>query len=374
MSTTAKRALTVAVGLVVALSAASCGGSGGGSEAASPEGPLVVDGVEIADEALWQAAQDEGTLTLYTALGEERENAMVDVFREQTGLSIEVVRLAGGRLYERILTEHGAGQLGADVIRQTDYTLALAEKEAGVFEPYCPPGIDQIDQELRQEDCSFYASQTPIYAIGYNHAQITPEEAPRTWQDLLDPQWRGRLGLAHIGSGGSTWARDLFLRQKYGVEYWQQLAAQQPFITGGAAGITEQMARGEVQLGMVLPGNQSLTASEGAPLSLVLPEDGIPSYGQWFGLASGAENPNAAKVFIHWQMSLPGQTAVANEAGDYPVIPGAPGPDFNGEELPARDEVDLVQMETDPEYISKRDSYMSEWFGIFGYTPEAESS
>lgn len=363
---TSKMAVAACLGALVTVAGAACSS---GSTPASTEGALVIDGVEIADEQLWQAAQEEGTLTLYTALGEDRENAMVDVFREQTGLEVEVIRLAGGRLFERVQSEHGAGQLGADVIRQTDLVLATQEKEAGVWEPYCPPGLDGVDAELKQDDCSFWASQTPIYAIGYNTAQIKAEDAPETWQDLLDPKWKGKVGLAHIGAGGSSWARDLFLRQKYGVEYWKALAAQQPFISGGAAGITEQMARGEVQLGMVLPGNQSLTASTGAPLGLVVPTDGIPTYGQWLGLAKSAKHPNAAKVFLNWQLSKFGQQAVAEKAGDYPVIDGAPGPDFNGEPMPTREEVDLIPMETDPEYTSKRDEYMKEWFSIFGYTP-----
>lgn len=359
------------VGMGLALSAAACGGDDNEAQV-SKNGPLVIDGVQITDEKTWKAAQEEGELTLYTALGEDRENAMVDKFRDATGLEVDVVRLPGSELFERISSEFGADQLQADVIRQSDYTLALEEDKAGVFKSYCPPNFDKIEKSLRPKGCNFYASQTPVYAIGYNNQQIEESEAPKTWKDLLDPKWKGKLGLANIGAGGSTWARDLFLEHKYGMDYWRQLAAQDPTITEGAETVTEEMARGEVQLGMVLPGNQSLTASEGAPLSLVLPEDGVPSYGQWFGLSVSAPHPNAAKAFINWQMSMPGQEAVAHEAGDYPVIPNAPGPDFNGTELPTREEIDLVPMETDPEYITKRDEYMNEWFSIFGYAPTTE--
>ncbi|MQA13082.1 MAG: extracellular solute-binding protein [Pseudonocardiaceae bacterium] len=366
---TSKKMLAATLGAFVALGTAACG-SGGGT-AAPEDGPLMVAGERLADEQLWAAAQEEGTLTLYTAVGEERANEVVDVFREQTGLEVELVRLPGGRLVERVLTEQGAGQLGADVIMQSDLVLATQENEAGAFEPYCPPGLETVEPQLKQEDCSFYAAQTPIYAIGTNTELIPAEQAPRTWQDLLDPRFKGKIGLAHIGAGGSTWARDLFLRQKYGIEYWEALAAQQPLITGGAAGVTQQMARGEVQLGMVLPGNQSVTASQGAPLDLIVPADGIPSYAHWTGLASNAAHPNAAKVFLNWYLSMPGQTAVAQKGGDYPVIDGAPGPDFNGTPLPTREEVELVYPELTPEYASKRDAYMQEWFQIFGYAPES---
>ncbi len=360
-----KRVLAAAAAAVVAMTPAACGGG----EQVDTKGALVIDKVEIADEKLWQAAQKEGTLTLYTALGEERENALLEVFKEQTGLEINVVRLPGSSLYERIQSEHGADKLGADVIRQTDIALALDERKEGVFQKYCPPNFDQLDKNLKQKDCSFYASQTPIYSLGYNHEQIPKEKAPKTWKELLEPQWKGKLGLAHVGAGGSTWARDLFLRQKYGVEYWKKLAAMKPQIASGAEGVTAEMARGEIQLGMVLPGNQSLVASDGAPLSVTIPKDGVPSYGQWFGMADKAEHPAAAKVFINWQMSMPGQKSVAHEGGDYPVIDGAPGPDFNGKELPKREDIELVQMETDPQYLAKREAYMKEWFQIFNYTP-----
>lgn len=360
--------LVVAALGVVALAATACGGSGSGQ--AASDGPLTVDGVQIADQQLWSAAQKEGTLTLYTAVGEERANAVADVFHKQTGLNVDVIRLAGGRLVERVLSEQGAHRLSADVIMQSDLVLAQQEHKAGVFQSYCPPGLAKVDPQLKPANCEFYGAQTPIYAIGTNTQLVPADQAPKTWKDLLDPKWKGgKLGLAHIGAGGSTWARDLFLRQKYGIEYWRQLAAQKPFITGGAASVVQQMARGEIQVGMVLPGDLSVAAGQGAPLALQVPADGVPSYAHWTGLTAAAAHPNAAKVFLNWYLSLPGQTAVAQKGGDYPVIPGAPGPDVNGKPLPPREQIGLVFPELSPEYSQKRDQYMAEWFQIFGYTP-----
>lgn len=354
--------------LGIALAATGCGGPSGGK--AAKEGPLVVDGVTLADQQLWSAAQDEGTLTLYTAVGEDRANAVVDVFRKQTGLDVEVIRLPGGRLVERALSEQGAHQLGADVIMQSDLVLAEQERKAGVFGSYCPSGLDKVDPQLKPAQCEYYGTQTPIYALGSNSKLVPAQAAPKTWKDLLDPNWKGRkIGLAHIGAGGSSWARDLFLRQKYGIDYWRQLAAQQPLITGGAASVTQQMARGEVQIGMVLPGDQGFSASQGAPLAVQMPEDGVPSYAHWTGMTAAAKHPNAAKVFLNWYLSLPGQAEVARKGGDYPVIPGAPGPDFNGTPLPPREQIKLVFPELTPDYTQKRDEYMAEWFQIFGYTP-----
>lgn len=332
---------------------------------------LVINGEEIADAALWTAAQEEGAITLYTALSEARELAILERYTEETGMEVEVVRLGGGRLFERVMSEHGADQLGADVIRQTDITLAQDYQEAGVWEPYCHPFWEASPEELQEPDCHYWTSQQPVYAIGYNTELVEESEAPQTWDDLLDPKWQGDIGLAHIGAGGSTWARDLFLRQEKGVEYFEALAEQEPFITGAAGAVSEGNARGEFAVAMVLPGSQGIAQAEGAPLAIVIPEDGVPTYSQWLGLAAGAEKPNAGKVFLNWNMSLAGQTAIAEAAGDYPVHPDAPGPTAGDFQMPKRSEVDLRAPELTEEYETKREEYMEDWFQIFGYTPES---
>lgn len=351
------------------------GGGGATADEADPsasegEGLVLMD-EQIADAETWAAAQEEGTITLYSALSEARELAMLERYTEDTGMEVDLVRLGGGRLFERVMTEHGADQLGADAIRQTDRTLAETYMEEGVWEPYCHPFWDMSDPELQQEDCNYWTSQQPVYAIGYNTELVEESEAPTSWEDLLDPKWKENICLAHIGAGGSTWARDLFLRNEFSVEYWESLAAQEPFITGAAGAVSEAMGRGECAVGMILPGSQGIAAAEGAPLDIVVPSDGVPTYSQWLGLAAGAEKPNAAKVFLNWNMSLAGQTAIAEAAGDYPVREDAPGPTAGGViPLPPRTEVDLRTPELTEEYETERDAYMEEWFSIFGYTPE----
>ena len=377
-----------ALGASLSLLLVACGG---GDEPAAPapapapadpadpveeECGLELGGECIADADLWAAAQAEGGFTLYTALSELREIAIIEVFQEDTGLDVDIVRLGGGALVERILSEFGAGVLQADVIRQTDFSLATQELEAGVFEVFCPLNIDRVADDLRfgEDGCAMYASMQPTYAIAYNTALVSAEEAPKTWTDLTDPKWEGRICTVHSGSGGSTWARDLWLRDTYGVEYFEAQAALNPVILGAAGATTEVLTRGECAVAPNLPGTVSLAIEQGAPLQIVFPEDGVVAYSQWTGLSSAASNANAAKVFLNWHMSIKGQTAVAERAGDFPTVAGAPAPSVNagahGETIaPAPGDPRLVFPEALPEYVTSRDEYVGDWFRIFGFSP-----
>jgi iron(III) transport system substrate-binding protein len=330
---------------------------------------LIIDGEEIADAELWEAAQSEGGFTFYTALIEVQEIALVGEFERQTGLVATLAAFPGGQLFERIQSEHGAGVLDADLIRQTDRGLMEEHLAAGILAEHCPPAWDEIPAEVKSEGCEMWASVNSAYILGYNTRSVDEADAPRTWDDLLDERWTNNLGMAHIGAGGSTWARDLFLRLEKGVEYWEQLADQNPILSGSAATIAEQLGRGEFDVAAVLPGIVSIFVEEGAPIAVNLPEDGLPVFSYWIGLAADAENENAAKVFLNWQASLAGQRAVAEVAGDFPVRPDAPDPIIGGVTVEL-DPALLKYPEATQEFFEFRDEWNQEWFAIFGFTPE----
>lgn len=372
-----KTILTAGASFIL-LATAGCGGGNSeesGVEATVEErdGALVIDGEEVANAELWKAAQEEGSLTLYSTLSEVLEDSMVQTFEQQTGLSVDIVRHNGSRLFELIESEHGAGQLQADVVRRSDIDLVREHAMSGVFKPHCPPAWDKLIQ-VKEPDCLYWASNETIYAIGYNSEMVDEAEAPKTWDDLLDPQWKGEVGLNNITGGGTTWSRDSWLRQEKGVEYWKRLAAQETHITTSAGTVADMNARGEIAVGMALVGTHGAAKEEGAPLEVVLPSDGIPSSAHWIGTTSGGSNPNAAKVFVNWNASLAGQTAVAKLTGDYPVRADAPAPEVAGTTLPDRSEIELVFTESvEPtEADRNREEWMREWLRIFNYTPEAE--
>jgi len=364
-----KKKLTAALaGLsAVALLASCSSGPSGGDIETDESGALVIDGTEIVDADTWAAAQEEGTVVLYTTSSQDREDALAAIFTEQTGIQVETVRLGGSKLTQRIQAEVTAGKLGADVIKQSDKSLALQNIEAGATDSYCPPGADSIEEGLNLEDCSSLPLQLTAMAFAANTAVVPEDELPTKWEDLLSDSNEGKLAIQSIGTGGSSWAVYLMLRQLYGVEYWEGLAAIDPVITDAAAASQEAVVRGAQYLTpMVPPGNVGIAIEQGAPLKVIFPDDGTPAFAVWTGLAATPPHPNAAKLYLNWLTSPAGQQALA-DVGDYSPMPGSPAPNVEGvDDPPTIDE--LVLPEESDEYIDERDAWNQEWNEIFGYT------
>ena len=350
--------------LVVALAACSSG-----EETSAEAGEDLVLGDEtVADAALIDAAREEGSLVVYSGNSEEVELAVQEEFTADTGIEVENVRLPSGRLLERVLTEAGAGQLAADVIRISDQSFIEQIKEAGVLEEHEVPSDDVIDDQYKDPDGQWYASIISLMGITSHTDLVDEADAPTSYEDLLDEQWKGSIGFTHVGAGGSAWSVALMTRQKFGVEYWEALAAQDPSIYTSAATAAEEQARGEYQVGINHLGTVSTAIEQGAPLRFDFPEDGVASYPYYLSIVAESDNPNAARVFVNWSMSQRGGSVTAETAGEYSPHPDAALPTLGGEPLPALDELNLHEYEAD-DWISLREPWSKEWNELYGYTP-----
>lgn len=344
------------------------GGSSGGATTSEAGGALKVNGVLIAKPKLWAAAKKEGKLVLYSSIATEREQVIDKQFEKQTGIHIDLVRIAGSDLYLRVKSEFAAKNLGADVIDESDIGLMDKLVDAGATKAYCPMYWKKLVSKLRGPQCKYFAREQSGFVIGYNTKLVKPADAPKTWKDLLDPKWKGKITLPYIGAGGSEWGRGLYLRKKYGVDYWKKLAAQDPFITQNASSTTDANAKGQGAVAMVLPGDQLLAKAQGAPLQVVFPSDGWPAYGHWAAMTSTAKHPAAAKVFLNWSTSSLGAKAIT-DVGDYPPRKDAPAPSVEGVKEPALSDLNVVHIDREPEFVAKRQAWQKEWLSIFGYTP-----
>lgn len=157
-----RRWLTAAaLAAATVLTVTSCGSPDGGKDdqarellppsAVDTSDGLRIDGELVADKQLYDAAKND-TVILYSGTGKEAEDLTAARFMQETGINIELTRLPTNKLAERALSEHGAGQLPAEIIRITDPRVAREFEKQNVFVPTRP----------RSTTC--WSSRTPVSA------------------------------------------------------------------------------------------------------------------------------------------------------------------------------------------------------------------
>src|SRR5687767_3213695 len=173
---------------------------------------------------LIDAANKEGKVVLYSALLLDAEQILMKEFNKKfPNVKVDIVRAPGARLFTRIETEAAANKLGADIMDLTD--LGLAKRIENLFADYTPPNAKDIDKAAMVSD-KLWPRTVHVYALAYNPAVI--QKPPKSWADLKDPAYKGKLGLVIAGSGGTTWTKAMFQRKVLGLDYWKDIAKQEP--------------------------------------------------------------------------------------------------------------------------------------------------
>ncbi|MEV8398179.1 ABC transporter substrate-binding protein [Streptomyces niveus] len=326
---------------------------------------LVIDGETIADARVYDAARTQKELTLYSAYSAESEEAVLKQFTEDTGIKVDLVRLTANRLYERIAAEHGAGRLQADVVRISDPGFVGQLNARGVFQPYHPSTATHLLPDVTFDQGRYCRTFNPAYTFGYNTALVEKEEAPRSWRDLTTERWRGKLGIAQVGAGGSALALTRFQRDRLGDDFLRAYAGNDVRIFDSIGAELDGLARGEVSVGTVAVSGANVARTRNAPIRFVVPQDGFAVYDFYTGMATTARHKEAASVFMNWSLSRRGQK-VLTELGEYSVRSDLPTPTVMGVKLPELDSP-LVFRARPGEATKFAPKDQAAWNDLFGY-------
>lgn len=358
---------TVAVVGIAAAAAAltGCGASGGGGENAPAEGEAFeIDGQTIATAEQMDQARAEDGMVLYTGSGETGERQLLETFIEQSGLKADLVRLVPNKLTERVLSEHATGQLGADIIRIDGWDLIQQLQDAGVFVPHTVPEGYDLPETAVHDEGSYFTSYSRPYVLAYNNQVL--EDELTSWADLtaagLGP---GEIGVTQVNVAGSTHLLARYHFDALGEEWLADLAATEPRIFDSASPLADSLARGEIKAGAVPLTVGQVAYNDGAPITLVAPEDGFPVNDYVIGLADGGASPVTAQIFMNWTLSKAGQAA-ATEIGDYPIQAEVGAPTIGDGKMPPLDD-ESVYTYTKEEYMEHLDADTATWEELFGY-------
>jgi iron(III) transport system substrate-binding protein len=276
---------------------------------------------EFGSPELIAAAKKEGKVVYYTANFAEVEQVVIKAFNKRfPEIKVEMVRAPGGQLITRIKTEAAAGKLLADVINHSD--RGLMKELENLFADYAPPNAADYRTDALVSP-KLWPGATLGWSIAYNVALV--KNAPKSWKDLLKPEYKGKqIGQVIAPSGGTTWTRVMFERQVLGEDYWPKLAAQETVLFPSGAPLSDALVRGEVSVAPLLYNIIFTKIQEGAPAEAIFPPEGVPIIPYADGVTKTAANPNAAKLFLNWRLSVEGQTFMIKELGNITSLKDPP--------------------------------------------------
>jgi iron(III) transport system substrate-binding protein len=264
------------------------------------------------------AAGAERELVWYTAMNTPDAAPLRNLFREKyPGVTLTILRQPGEKIRTRILTEMRAGKFFWDVVSFNHLGIdALAQE--GLLAAYASPetrsGFPRgaVDPEGRW--AAIYVRQ---YVIGYNTRSVPPAEAPKSWEDLLQPVWREKFAMDE--SDVEWYAAMLdYLGKEKGPAFMRSLARQNPQFRRGHSLLAKLLVAGDFPLALVHAAEMDEARRAGAPVDWVRTLDPVITSPSQVAVSAKAPHPNAARLFVDLLLSAEGQ-ALIRDRGRVPA-------------------------------------------------------
>jgi len=245
------------------------------------------------------AAKQEGRVTLYSAsVGTPEHVTISKAFEAKTGIKVDVLEGRASEIRERLRTEKAAGRPTCDVMWNGTTSTSLEDAD-GMLEPIgWLPRLSAIKPEFAAKGSYIPLSMTP-YGMLINTQMVKPEEAPKSWHDLLAPKWKGKILSDDVRALGGGAVFFMVTYDHFGREFHEKLATQQLMFSRSLQENQRRTARGEypVYIPLTLPDSLRL---KGLPVKAILPEEGSPYIFFALSVPKGAPHPNAARMLINY--------------------------------------------------------------------------
>jgi iron(III) transport system substrate-binding protein len=278
-------------------------------------------------KSLYDVANTAGEREVVVYNPNTNANAPIfDAFSKRfPNIKIVGVDLFGPKLTTRLEAEAASGQAAGDVLYTTATDMPdYASK--GLLVSFTPTTAAGIDQKYVGQDNKWFDWTLTVSGPFYNKAYLKAADAPKSWQELVDPKWKKQLSISTLlsASGTGQALTALTLAGKIDQAWFRHLAANQPVVSQANAQAIQAVASGQATIGLDVPYHFFKAAvKKGAPFEFIFPTEGVISIPLNEALLNHAPHPNAAKLFINWLFSTEAQTLLA-EIGMQGTMPDAP--------------------------------------------------
>jgi iron(III) transport system substrate-binding protein len=220
-------------------------------------------------------------------------------------------------VFQRIGQEYSSNIHAVDVVNSSDAAHFIVWKRDGILEPYVPEDVAKFyPAEHKDADGQYASWRIWLSIIAYNSNLVKPEDAPKSFADLLDPKWKGKIVKAHPGYSGTIMTATYQLQRDLGWAWFEQLAKQNVMQVQSSSDPPKKLELGE--RAVMADGNEYniLQLREaGRPVQPVYAAEGSPMIIGPNGIFKNSPNPNAARLFQAYCFSREAQQFIIDIGG-----------------------------------------------------------
>ncbi|QIK70501.1 extracellular solute-binding protein [Erysipelothrix sp. HDW6C] len=255
------------------------------------------------------------TLTIYSPHPAETINSVVKEFEEKTGIKVEIVAAGTGELLKRVESEDGNAQ--GDVVWGGGAESLASYTE--YFQPYQSKELEHVDAKYYDPEYKWIGESPLPMVMMYNTNLVSEENAPKSWKDMTDPQFKGQIAMADPAKSGSAYTIMATMVQAYGKdtggwdfikEFYANLDSK---IVSNSSGVYKGVADGEYAVGLTLEKEAVKYVLNGAPVKLVYPDEGTSAVPDGVAIIRGAKNLDNAQTFVDFVLSKETQEFMSNK-------------------------------------------------------------
>jgi iron(III) transport system substrate-binding protein len=258
------------------------------------------------------AAKKDASLTLYTTIAEKDLPAIVKPFEQKYGIKVNVWRAGTDKVLQRTVTEANAKKYDVDVIHFGSPEMEALSREKILQAVNSPVHKDLAPGSVPRHK-EWAATILSVWVQAYNTNAIKKEELPKTYKDLLDPKWKGKLGIEAKNDDWFATVVDLMGGEEKGLAFFRELVARNGISPRhGHTLLTNMVVSGEVPLALTVYNYMPEQAKKkGAPIDWFALEPAV-ARSNAVGVAKRAPHPNAALLFYEYLLGPDGQQAMVS--------------------------------------------------------------
>lgn len=264
---------------------------------------------------------EENILTMYVAYG--NPDIIAAAFEEATGIKVELLTMSSGEVLTRLQAEKDNPQTDIWFGGGSDAFIQAAEE--GLIEAYLSPNVSNVDPAFRDEEGYWTGVSLVIVGFLVNDDRLADKGLvlPQSWTDLADPSYSDELLASDPNTSGTAYTTVSGVLQIMGEEdgwaFLDEMYANIPFLEKSGSAPAKKALAGEYAIGIVPDPHNSVINNPDAPLTSVLPSDGVLAWPSPVAIVAGGKHPNNARTFVDWCLSPEGQIVLMQASPRVPT-------------------------------------------------------